>query len=121
MANLLVVEDDDDVRDLTVTVLREDGHRVLQAAAHQGDREVVAWLLARGAAVNARGPGRRTAAHLAAERNTGPATLALLVEHGADLSARDADGHTPLDVARLNGKGRLVEWIGRVTLGHPGV
>ena len=32
MANLLVVEDDDDVRDLTVTILREDGHRVLQAA-----------------------------------------------------------------------------------------
>jgi CheY-like chemotaxis protein len=32
MANLLVVEDDDDVRDLAVTILREEGHRVLQAA-----------------------------------------------------------------------------------------
>jgi len=31
-ATLLVVEDDDDVRDLTVTLLREEGHRVLQAA-----------------------------------------------------------------------------------------
>ena len=83
----------------------------LQAAAHQGNRAVVSWLLARGADVNARGPGRRTAAHFAAERNTGPATLALLVEHGADLSARDADGLTPPDVARRNGKVRLVEWM----------
>lgn len=31
-ATLLVVEDDDDVRDLAVTVLREEGYRVLQAA-----------------------------------------------------------------------------------------
>jgi DNA-binding NtrC family response regulator len=32
MATLLVVDDDDDVRDLAVAVLREEGHRVLQAA-----------------------------------------------------------------------------------------
>ena len=56
---------------------------------------------------------RLLAAHFAAERNTGPATLALLVEHGADLTARDADGFTPQDLARRNGKGRLVEWIER--------
>ena len=31
----------------------------------------------------------------------------------ADLAARDEDGHTPLDIARLNGKVRLVEWIKR--------
>jgi DNA-binding NtrC family response regulator len=31
-ATLLVVEDDDDVRDLTVSILREEGYRVLQAA-----------------------------------------------------------------------------------------
>jgi ankyrin repeat protein len=48
------------------------------------------------------------AAHFAAERNTGLRTLALLVESGADLSARDEDGNTPLDTARLNGKVRLV-------------
>ncbi len=85
----------------------------LQAFAHMGVHQTVAWLLAHGANVNARGPGGRTAAHLAAERNTGPATLALLVEHGADLAARDDDGRTPLNIAKLNAKVRLVEWIER--------
>ena len=83
----------------------------LQAFAHQGDHRTVAWLLAHGAEVNARAHGGRTAAHFAAERNTCPKTLSLLVENGADLSARDDDGLTPLEIARRNEKPRLVEWI----------
>jgi ankyrin repeat protein len=85
----------------------------MQGFAHMGIHETVAWLIAHGADVNAPGPGGRTAAHLAAERNTGPKTLALLVESGADLAARDEDGNTPLDIAKLNGKVRLAEWIKR--------
>jgi hypothetical protein len=85
----------------------------LQTFAHQGVHKTVSWLIAHGANVNAPAPGGRTAAHFAAERNTGPRTLALLVENGADLQTRDADGHTPLDIAKLNGKARLVEWITR--------
>jgi len=88
------------------------GRTPLQAFAHQGTHRTVAWLIAHGANVNAR-LGGQTAAHIAAERNTGPRTLALLVENGADLAARDEDGHTPLDIAKLNGKARLVEWIMR--------
>jgi hypothetical protein len=83
----------------------------LQAFADQGDHRAVAWLLAHGANVNARGPGGRTAAHFAAERTTSPKTLSLLVEHGADLSARDDDGRTPLAIAKLHEKPRLVAWI----------
>ena len=85
----------------------------LQGSAHMGGHQTVVWLIAHGADVNARGPGGRTAAHLAAERNTGAKTLALLVESGADLAARDDDGHSPLDIAKLNGKVRLAEWIKR--------
>ena len=83
----------------------------LQACAHQGGHKTVAWLIAHGADVNSWSSGGRQAVHFAAERNTGPKTLALLVAAGADLSARDEDGRTPLEIARLNGKMRLVEWI----------
>lgn len=85
----------------------------LQAFAHQAAHQTVAWLLERGASVNRRGPGGRAAAHFAAERNTGPQTLELLIEHGADLTSRDDDGNRPVDVARLNGKTRLVEMLRR--------
>jgi ankyrin repeat protein len=85
----------------------------LQAFAHQGVHRTVAWLIAQGADVNARGPGGRTAAHFAAERNTGPKTLAVLAENSADLTLHDEDGLTPLDVAKLHEKARLVEWIRR--------
>ena len=44
MANLLVVEDDDDVRDLTVTILREDGHRVLQPHEVADGTEIIAEM-----------------------------------------------------------------------------
>jgi ankyrin repeat protein len=83
----------------------------LQAFAFQGTHRTVAWLIAHGADVNARAPGGRTAVHFAAQRNTGPKTLALLVDSGADLTAVDDDGQTPLDIAKHNGKDRLVEWI----------
>lgn len=85
----------------------------LQAFAHQGDHKTVAWLLAHGADVNARNSTGRTAVHYAAERNTNPKTLALLAENGADLKARDSDGQTPLEIARRNGKRRLVDWPAR--------
>jgi ankyrin repeat protein len=89
------------------------GRTLLQGFAHQGDHRTVAWLISHGADVNAHSSSGRTAVHYAAERNTGPKTLALLVEAGADLRARDADGRTPLEIAKLNERPRLVEWIGR--------
>jgi ankyrin repeat protein len=94
------------------------GRTPLQVFAHQGVHRTVSWLIAHGADVNARAPEGRTAVHFAAERNTGPETLALLVGAGADLLARDEDGHTPLDIARRNEKVRVVEWIKRRVRGN---
>jgi ankyrin repeat protein len=88
-----------------------DGQTPLHAFAFQGTHRTVAWLIAHGADVNARGPSGWTAAHFAAQRNTGPKTLALLVDNGADLLARNQDGCTPMEIAKLNGKARLVDWI----------
>ncbi len=86
----------------------------LQAFAHQAAHKTVSWLIAHGADIGARGPGGRTAAHLAAERNTRPTTLAILVDAGADLAIHDDDGHTPLDIASLSEKARVVEWIEKI-------
>jgi ankyrin repeat protein len=91
------------------------GRTPLQAFAHQAAHKTVSWLIAHGADVNARGPGGRTAAHFAAERNTAVTTLAILVASGADLATRDEDGHTPLDIAKLNGKSHLVDWMRKST------
>lgn len=107
---------DDIAETLLATGLSVDGsvpgdRTPLQAAAHQGRHQTVSWLIAHGADVNAVGPGSRTAAHLAAERNTGPKTLSILAENGADLNAVDADGRTPLDIAKLSGKSRIVNWL----------
>ena len=88
---------------------RRSHRRRLSAAHHR----TVAWLIAHGADVNARAHGGQPAAQFAAQRNTGPTTLSLLAENGADLSARDDDGRTPFQIAKLNGKARLVEWIAK--------
>jgi ankyrin repeat protein len=89
------------------------GRTLLQSFAYQGDHRTVAWLIVHGADVNARDSSGRTAVHYAAQRNAGPKTLELLVERGADLMARDDDGRTPLEIARRNGKTRLVACIRR--------
>jgi hypothetical protein len=89
----------------------QGGRTPLQAFAFQGTHRTVDWLIAHGANVNARGPNGWTAVHFAAQRNTGPKTLALLVDHGADVETQDDDGHTPMDIAQHNGKVRLAAWI----------
>lgn len=70
----------------------ENGGTPLMHAVSANRYAIVADLLARGANVNARGPGGGTALMDASDA----AAIRLLVAHGADLNARDRHGHTAL-------------------------
>ena len=59
----------------------------------------VAWLLAHGADVAVRMDDGRTPLHRAAERNASDKVARMLVEAGADPSAKDEAGKRPIDYA----------------------
>jgi uncharacterized protein len=65
----------------------------------------VQLALERGADVNAANDAGQTALHIAAAQR-GEEFIRFLVAHGARLDAKDAQGHTPLDIAMGIGGGR---------------
>jgi hypothetical protein len=75
------------------------GHSPLHVAAELGDsgEEMVELLLARGADANIRTDHGATPLHLAATTGFGGEAVRALLRHGADASAKDADGRTPAD------------------------
>ena len=92
-------------------------YRQLFNSARNGDVQKVKELLtgALGLSVNFGGPRGATPLHIAA-RFGQAAMVDLLVSHGADPSARDDRGQTPLDKARAFG---LEEVVQRLELGEP--
>jgi ankyrin repeat protein len=87
-------------------------------AVHSGDLQLISLLLVNGARIDARGPGGRTALHLAVAGGC-PDTLQVLpdkgaagdcadilqvlLDKGADPNLRDAEGASPLDDAVWRG------------------
>src|SRR6185436_3848305 len=76
-------------------------------AAMRGDREAVRTALARKADVNAAQVDGTTALHWAVEREDVELTELLLIA-GARVSARTREGVTPLQLAAINGSGRMI-------------
>lgn len=96
-----------------------NGATPLEVAIETLDKETVAYLLAKGAQVNAAGPNGWTPLHAAIdaeveaalyEQDMGKPTAApvptissMLAEHGANRGAKNSWGETPLAMARKRG------------------
>jgi ankyrin repeat protein len=89
-----------------------DGSHALYAILHWAATPVgVRWLLEHGADADpVFAANGETPLHVVARRWDAD-TAALLVEHGADVSRRRADGRTPYAVAELNGNRAVADWL----------
>lgn len=90
-----------------------DDRTALHAAANSSVPAIATWLLQHGADVNARARMGRTPLHLAAERNMSSRIVDLLIEAGADLTMKDDQGLTALDVAILHKKTAVAQALRR--------
>ena len=86
------------------------GKTPLHYAVTYGREEVVAFLIGKGANVNADDETGMTPLHIAATLDR-VAEAEALVEYGADLEARDAFGDTPLHMAAIHDKRRILRWL----------
>src|SRR5207249_2907836 len=57
------------------------------------------------------GQKSETALHVAAKYGCGPDALQLLLDHGADLNAKDVEDHTPLTLAIAAGKIKTADFL----------
>ncbi|VFQ92247.1 unnamed protein product [Cuscuta campestris] len=88
----------------------EEGWVPLHSAASSGNAEILEILLSRGADVNLKNNGGRTALHYAASK--GHLKIAeVLVKHGANINAKDKVGCTPLHRAASTGNSTLCEFL----------
>ena len=85
----------------------------LMVAAREGNEDTAKLLLNRGSDVNARSANRSSALHMAANAwwREEVKTVEVLLEAGADPTARDASGRTPLDWAIQRNYGQVAAKI----------
>ena len=88
--------------------LSGSGWTPLQYAAYAGQREIVVYLLSKGAAVNDKAPNGQTPLMLAAAQGHSE-VVRVLVDGDADLDETDPDGRTALEIAVKNDRAAAAE------------
>ena len=83
----------------------------LHWVAQRGLTNGIACLLANGADPNIADDKGRTPMHIIAQKGVGKNQVQLLIEHGANIDARDADGRTPLDYAQKGKKKSVANFL----------
>ncbi|KAL0634100.1 hypothetical protein Q9L58_006979 [Maublancomyces gigas] len=102
-------------RGIDLTATNQDGDTALHVAAGIVDGlEITGMLLDAGSNVRAVGNDGATPLHRAAEKG-GMGIAQLLIEYGADVTAKDEGGRMALQLAQKNMKGELVVFLKGVT------
>ena len=96
----------------TALLDQTDGEIVtaVNLAASGNDVDVLEWLKAQGADINARGFSDQTPMHSAAQGNA-VASMEWLKAQGADINVRASDGQTPMHSAVWGNAVASMEWL----------
>ena len=90
----------------------------LMKASERGKRDIVKYLLSKGAKVNAKDGDGDTPLHLAA-RQDAVEILAILLKYGADTKAKNRPGETPLDTAHRSYRARAEDALRAASAAAP--
>jgi len=88
-----------------------NGKPLLNDLIRWGQIQPMLWLLAQGASPNVPDDEGWTAVHQAASRGN-ERMLRAVLDAGGDLNRRDRQGRTPLDVAAMSGRKKLIPMLG---------
>lgn len=85
-------------------------NNVLHYACNKGDDELVSFILRHMTINNSRNIYKETPLHFAAA-NCSPKSLRLLLDDGYDIDLVDANGQTPIDIAKIKNKSENLDFL----------